>query len=175
MTPNTLAAARSVYQLKVILCDVSPAVWRRILVPGDTYLDELHLMIQAAMGWQNCHLHRFIINKKEYARSDPDDLATRSEVRYRLQQLVRRPGGSFRYIYDYSDEGDTWETQLSQFDEEMQHFWDRLTGPGESLRKRLVEVLYGLTNWKEIRITPTGTMTIHLKDGSSRKVEPPAS
>jgi len=79
------------------------------------------------------------------------------------------------HLGGYSDEGDTWETQLSQFDEEMQHFWDRLTGPDESLRRRLVEVLYGLTDWKEIRITPAGTMTIHLQDGSKRVVEPPAS
>jgi hypothetical protein len=100
----------SVYQLKITLLEVNPLVWRRIQVRGDTYLDELNLMIQAAMGWQNCHLHRFIINKKEYARFDPEDPSTRSAVKYRLQQLVRRPGVRFQYIYDY---GDYWVHEIA--------------------------------------------------------------
>ena len=101
---------RSVYQIKITLLEIEPTIRRRVQVRGDTYLDELHLMIQAVMGWQNCHLHRFIINKKEYAQPDPDDPPTRNEVRYRLQQLVRRPGVRFQYIYDY---GDYWVHEIA--------------------------------------------------------------
>jgi len=79
------------------------------------------------------------------------------------------------HLGGYSDEGDTWDTQECGFAEEMQHFWDRLTGPDESLRRRLVETVSSLTSWKEICITPTGTLTIYLEDGSARAVEPPAS
>src|SRR5260370_29611301 len=53
--------ALTVYQLKVVLRDVKPAVWRRVLVPGDATIRTLHETVQVAMGWANCHLHQFII------------------------------------------------------------------------------------------------------------------
>jgi len=62
----------------------------------------------------------------------------------------------------------TLETQLARLDEEMQHCWGRLTGPDESMRRRLVEARDGLNDWKEIRLTPTGTLTVHLEGGSTR-------
>ena len=58
--------ALTVYQLKVVLRDVKPAVWRRVLVPGDATIRTLHETVQVAMGWANCHLHQFIIHGKEY-------------------------------------------------------------------------------------------------------------
>ena len=38
------------YQFKITLLDIKPAIWRRIQVP-DCTLDELHEHIQAAFGW----------------------------------------------------------------------------------------------------------------------------
>ena len=43
--------ALTVYQLKVVLLDVKPAVWRRVLVPGDATIRTLHETVQVAMGW----------------------------------------------------------------------------------------------------------------------------
>jgi hypothetical protein len=43
----------TVYQLKVVLRDVKPAVWRRVLVPGDATIRTLHETVQVAMGWAN--------------------------------------------------------------------------------------------------------------------------
>jgi Plasmid pRiA4b ORF-3-like protein len=40
-------------QLKVRLLEVSPMVWRRLLVPAATSLRELHGIIQVAMGWES--------------------------------------------------------------------------------------------------------------------------
>jgi Plasmid pRiA4b ORF-3-like protein len=37
-------------QLKVRLLELSPMVWRRLLVPAATSLRELHGIIQVAMG-----------------------------------------------------------------------------------------------------------------------------
>jgi hypothetical protein len=36
-----------------------PPVWRRLVLPGDLTLGELHSVIQGAMGWYDSHLHRF--------------------------------------------------------------------------------------------------------------------
>ena len=112
MTSRPPASARSIYQLKVTLLDIKPPVWRRIQIPGSTYLDDLHLMIQAAMGWQNCHLHRFVINELVYGEPDPDfdDPPINDEVQFTLRQLVRRAGRHLMYMYDF---GDGWNHDVA--------------------------------------------------------------
>ena len=43
-----------VHQLKITLSGVSrPPVWRRVLVPADVTLRDLHEVIQLAMGWDD--------------------------------------------------------------------------------------------------------------------------
>ena len=49
-----------IYQVKIILKDTRPKVWRRVLVPSDLLLSNLHKIIQTTMGWDNMHLHQFI-------------------------------------------------------------------------------------------------------------------
>ena len=46
---------RDIVRLSITLLHVEPKVARRMDVPLDTYLDDLHLYIQAAMGWDNDH------------------------------------------------------------------------------------------------------------------------
>lgn len=48
-----------VCQLKVTLADSEPEVWRRLVVPCQMTLNELHDAIQRAMGWQNQHDYVF--------------------------------------------------------------------------------------------------------------------
>ncbi len=48
-----------IYQLKVVLLDSEPSVWRRLQVPGDATLDWLHATFQVTIGWTNSHLHQF--------------------------------------------------------------------------------------------------------------------
>ena len=55
-------AARTspIFQVKISLLRVSkPPVWRRLLVPATIRLDRFHGLIQAAMGWYDCHMHVF--------------------------------------------------------------------------------------------------------------------
>ena len=63
-------ASQSVLQLRVQLGRVDPVVWRRLLVPGPVHLGKLDLMVQAAMGWTNSHLHCFRIGKLSYGPVD---------------------------------------------------------------------------------------------------------
>ena len=53
--------AGPVYQLHVLLRGVEPAVWRWLLVPGDTGLAELHGIVQAAFSWGDVRGHSFVI------------------------------------------------------------------------------------------------------------------
>jgi len=102
---------KTVYQLKVILAGNSPMIWRRIQVPGKTRLPALHLILQAAMGWYNCHLHSFSIQGVDYSEPDPglDDLDYEDETKVRLNQIASRAGIRFGYMYDF---GDGWEHDI---------------------------------------------------------------
>ena len=51
-----------VYQLKVKLAGIRPLIWRRFLVDGAITLADLHLVLQAVMGWENYHLYEFSID-----------------------------------------------------------------------------------------------------------------
>jgi Plasmid pRiA4b ORF-3-like protein len=55
-----------VYQLKVALIGISPMIWRRLQVSGDSTLADLHYILQIAMGWSDDHLNQFTIHGKQY-------------------------------------------------------------------------------------------------------------
>ena len=55
-----------IYQLKVVLLGISPMIWRRLLVCGDSTITDLHYILQISLGWSDDHLHRFRIHGKQY-------------------------------------------------------------------------------------------------------------
>lgn len=96
----------AILQLKVSLVGASkPPVWRRLLVPATMRLDRLHGAIQAAMGWDDCHLHAFTVGGADYGPHDPD-LAHRDERKTLLSAILSEPGERMRYTYDV---GDHWQ------------------------------------------------------------------
>jgi hypothetical protein len=100
--------SQKVVSLKVTLRDTKPPVWRRLLVPGETTLADLHRAIQAAMGWEDYHLHTFDIAGRQYG--DPgavDDVA--DETRVTLNGLIKSGVTRFAYTYDF---GDNWDHAL---------------------------------------------------------------
>jgi hypothetical protein len=60
-----------IYQLKVVLLGISPMIWRRLLVSSDSSIEDLHYTLQIAMGWEDIHLHQFIIHGKQYGITQP--------------------------------------------------------------------------------------------------------
>ena len=104
MTPPAgSGAATSIMRLRVALLGVKPTTWRRIEVAVSATLGELHTVIQAAMGWQDLHLHSFRVLGRQY---DPGHGAI-DEVR--LADLRLRAGERFSYVYDHSA---PWEHEL---------------------------------------------------------------
>lgn len=62
-----------VLQLRIELVDsADPVVWRQVLVPADCTLGQLHVVIQAAMGWQTSHLHQFSVDGTHYGPRGTD-------------------------------------------------------------------------------------------------------
>jgi len=68
-----MPTGQQIFQLRIELDEVTPAVWRRLLVPGGIRLAKLHLILQAAMGWTNSHLHAFTIDGERYGMHLGDD------------------------------------------------------------------------------------------------------
>ncbi|MEX2141224.1 MAG: plasmid pRiA4b ORF-3 family protein [Pirellulales bacterium] len=101
-----------IYQLKITLKHVEPPIWRRIEVPDST-LEDLHYTIQAAMGWQNCHMHQFIVGKQRFTAvemfdGDSDDNDAAETL---LSDIVPERSRKFRFAYEY-DFGDGWMHEI---------------------------------------------------------------
>ena len=95
-------AGPAIYQLKITLDHIRPPVWRRVLVP-DCTLETLHHVIQAAMGWYNCHLHIFEVNGIQFGKSSPGwDVEEESAVR--LSDLAAKKVKKIHYAYDMGDD-----------------------------------------------------------------------
>jgi Plasmid pRiA4b ORF-3-like protein len=60
-----------VYQLRVVLRGVSPLIWRRLLVRGDSTLADLHATLQLTLEWSDEYLNRFMIHGREYGVAHP--------------------------------------------------------------------------------------------------------
>lgn len=111
VSPASIPATRqrpfdSVYQLKIKLQNIKPAIWRRVLIEGSSTLDEVHTVIQAAFGWQDRHLHEFEADHIRYGDPDPGDECgppTRDEHPVRLDTIAAAEFASFDYLYDFGD------------------------------------------------------------------------
>ncbi len=109
-TPRQPRTPPSVHQLKVTLRGSTPPIWRRVQAPSDITLGDLHVILQAAMGWWEGHMHQFIVGQTYYGEpgDEEDDwgLTTRDEDGVRLRQVLPREGSKLVYEYDF---GDGWE------------------------------------------------------------------
>ena len=99
-------------QLKIMLLEVSPPIWRRIQV-ADCTLDELHEYVQLAMGWEDQHMHRFTIEGERYGTPMPDDFEMEyiDETQFKLSDILPKSGKRFRFRYEY-DFGDGWQHEV---------------------------------------------------------------
>lgn len=102
----------SAVQVHVALDDIEPRIWRRLIVPLDTTLADMHPIIQAAMGWSDAHLHEFDVGGLTYgdtwnlsAERTDDDARVYDAQEVRMRDFSRNPGVTFTYVYDF---GDNW-------------------------------------------------------------------
>jgi hypothetical protein len=95
------------WQLKIKLLDVSPKVWRRVVVPETIGLGKLHRAFQVTLGWRDTHPHEFIIGGKRYGSSQAAVAAKFRQFNEERARLVRTLGSDIRcfdYIYDFCDD-----------------------------------------------------------------------
>lgn len=104
---KVLSEPEAVYRLKVTLDGIRPSIWRRILVRGDITLFKLHKILQVVMGWQDHHLHQFVINDECYSviSIEADMLGDyfKDEKRFKLSRVIPLEKLKFAYEYDFGD------------------------------------------------------------------------
>lgn len=108
---GAIPGSERLYQFKVTIRDIEPPIWRRIQTRNCT-LERLHETIQLAFGWQNCHLHRFMIGEREYAdpflmEDDLEEFDMLNSRKTKLSKILPASGKRFTFDYEY-DFGDSW-------------------------------------------------------------------
>ena len=100
------SSGQEVLQLRAVLRSISPLIWRRLLVRGDTSVARLHQILQVAFGWQDMHLHRFEIRGREYGVHQEGGVFFGTDAHKALiGHLKLRRLERFTYKYDF---GDLW-------------------------------------------------------------------
>ncbi len=91
---------------------VSPSVWRRLLVPANSTIAELHAVIQMAMGWEDQHLHAFEIRGERFGVCYAGGVHFRTSAdKVRLGDFAFRERERFAYVYDFYSEWLTWHKE----------------------------------------------------------------
>lgn len=99
-----------VYQIRVRLREISPEIWRRLLVRSDSTIADLHYTLQIAMGWTDFHLHQFTIHGKRYGISRLSGIWFSDDPKQiRLEDFRFRINERFLYEYDFSD---LWQHEI---------------------------------------------------------------
>jgi len=93
-------------RLSVEIDDVTPRVLRVVDVPIDIRLDDLHFVLQIAIGWQNGHPFEFRIGDKLWGLPDRDAGGTAAPAQAATLTDILAQGSTFKYDYVL---GEDWE------------------------------------------------------------------
>ena len=112
--PTRPKPTKNIYQFKITLFEIKPAIWRRIQIK-DCFLHDLHWHIQGAFGWTNSHLHDFDIEQDRYGIpneiDDPYYPECKDSTTTLLSDILPKDGTRFIFKYTY-DMGDNWEHEV---------------------------------------------------------------
>lgn len=98
-------------EFKVILEGIEPPVWRVIRIPTQSSLWDLHVAIQDAMGWFDCHLHSFRVPTVADPRGVDIGIPMEDEFtpvtpgwEIPVGLVFREEQDTLKYIYDFGDD-----------------------------------------------------------------------
>jgi Plasmid pRiA4b ORF-3-like protein len=98
-----------IYQAKITLKGIRPAIWRRVQVPATIRLSDLHQVIQTVFGWTDSHLHQFFIDRTSYGQPEDFDQDVRDEAKAILWNAIGSRTKRFTYVYDF---GEDWRHEI---------------------------------------------------------------
>lgn len=97
-------------QIKVVLKNSKPPIWRRILVNSSITFEELHYTIQIAMGWGIFHLYEFAVDdyrigvvndEMEDYGFGSSDIIDSADIT--LKEVLAKDYKKIIYEYDFGD------------------------------------------------------------------------
>jgi hypothetical protein len=90
------------YSIKIALRGISPMIWRRLRIDGNTSIADLHYIIQIAMGWDDDYLHHFHIHGIDYglSRAGCGSFRHDAELVF-VDDFTFDVGDRFTYTYNY--------------------------------------------------------------------------
>ena len=97
-----------VYQFRITLRDIEPAIWRQIQVPEYYTFWDLHVAIQDAMGWTDSHLHLFTVGPAFRGNTGigiPMEDGTIAGWKVPIEENFTEEEPDMEYLYD---SGDSW-------------------------------------------------------------------
>jgi hypothetical protein len=99
------------FQFHVSIKDSSPVIWRRLIVPAEYTFYQLHLSLQGAFGWENCHLFQF--SKKGWMDKESigipefaEEMVVHEAKDILLSTVFKKKKDKQIYTYDF---GDNWD------------------------------------------------------------------
>ena len=95
----------TIHVLRIELRYTKPPIWRRVAVPSDITLGQLHDVIQIAMGWGDEHLHQFTVGNKNRGPS-PREMARMFQSGNLSDFLGNQLGGRRVFVPKYGQFGD---------------------------------------------------------------------
>jgi hypothetical protein len=104
------APSAKVYRLHVWIRQISPMIWRRLLVRSDSTIADLHYTLQIAFGWSDEHLNLFHIHGQDYGvYHDGGTSFSTDPNQVRLHDFKFRHNERFRYDYNFNDD---WQHEV---------------------------------------------------------------
>lgn len=103
------------FRIRVDLDGAEPPIWRRLELRGDLRLDQVHEVLQHALGWTNSHLHAFRVSTDPLVDAFVTEFDLEEgaegvpEADIRLDQVLSDAGDRLYYEYDF---GDSWDHTL---------------------------------------------------------------
>ncbi|MBL7554785.1 MAG: plasmid pRiA4b ORF-3 family protein [Bdellovibrionaceae bacterium] len=96
-------------QLKIILENTKPEVWRRVLIMEGASLRTLHYLIQDVFWWKGYHSYMFKIGVDEFSDPEYDDgQGSLDDSKFKVGKIVEK-FSEFNFIYDF---GDWWSHKI---------------------------------------------------------------
>ncbi|WP_051326272.1 plasmid pRiA4b ORF-3 family protein [Glycomyces tenuis] len=134
-----------ILRLRVALERTDPPVWRRLEVPADTSLSDLHAILQTAFAWTGAHSHCFVTAFGEFSAGA--ELACEDEAEVAVEQVLSDPGDDMTYLYDFNDNWDHTVTVEAVAEPDPAAAYPRCTDGGEPAP---LEDAGGLEAWRHL-------------------------
>lgn len=101
------------YQLKIMIKNSKPPIWRRVIVPAGLSFSQLELVLNESMGWAGNHLGSFEFKKSGVRIEEPFDDYSMIDALDATETIIDDYLDNvewFSYIYDF---GDWWDHRVT--------------------------------------------------------------